>query len=61
MPADAVPVEFVLLGYPILDSLPLPDNEAGTDAGDQAGGIRGPVRKAEPRSRARRKCQTPSA
>jgi hypothetical protein len=27
-PADAVPVEFVLLGYPVLDSLPLPGPEA---------------------------------
>ena len=37
MPADAVPVEFVLLGYPILDSPPLPANEAGAEGGDQAG------------------------
>jgi len=36
-PADAVPVEFVLLGYPILDSPPLPGHEAGTQASDQAG------------------------
>jgi len=34
-PADAVPVEFVLLGYPILDSPPLPANEAGAEGGDQ--------------------------
>jgi hypothetical protein len=26
-PADAVPVEFVLFGYPVLDSLPLPAPE----------------------------------
>jgi hypothetical protein len=26
-PPDAVPVEFVLLGYPILDTLPLPDGD----------------------------------
>ena len=32
-PADAVPVEFVLLGYPVLDSPPLP---AGDEAGDEA-------------------------
>jgi len=34
MPADAVPVGFVLLGYPLLDSPPLPGDEAGTEAGD---------------------------
>jgi hypothetical protein len=26
-PSDAVPVEFVLLGYPILDTPPLPDSD----------------------------------
>jgi len=26
-PPDAVPVEFLLLGYPILDSPPLPDSD----------------------------------
>jgi hypothetical protein len=26
-PPDAVPVEFVLLGYPILDTLPLPEGD----------------------------------
>ena len=61
MPADAVPVGFVLLGYLLLDSPPLPGNKAGTEAADQAGGDPGPVRTAEPRSRTRRKCQPPSA
>jgi len=32
-PPDAVPVEFVLLGYPILDTLPLPDGD-----GEETGG-----------------------
>jgi|SRR5215470_17600707 len=32
-PPDAVPVEFVLVGYPVLDSLPLPDRAGpGADA-----------------------------
>jgi predicted transcriptional regulator len=30
-PADAVPVEFVLLGYPVLDLPPLPAADAGAD------------------------------
>jgi len=33
-PADAVPVEFVLLGYRVLDSPPLPANEASDQSGD---------------------------
>jgi hypothetical protein len=44
-PADAVPVEFVLLGYPVLDSPPLPgDDEAGDETGDdpEAGPEAGP-------------------
>ena len=35
-PPDAVPVEFVLLGYPILDAPPLPDR-AGADEDTDAG------------------------
>jgi len=30
-PPDAVPVEFVLLGYPILDAPPLPDSDEGDE------------------------------
>jgi len=45
-PADAFPVEFVLLGYPVLDSPLLPgdgdadDDEAAADADPDAGGRR---------------------
>ncbi len=35
-PADAIPVEFVLLGYPVLDSPLLPEDD-GADAGEAAG------------------------
>ena len=51
---DSVPVEFVLLGYPIMDAPPLPDKH-------EPAKTRTPDRRAEPRRRARRKCQTPSA
>jgi predicted transcriptional regulator len=38
-PADAMPVEFVLLGYPVLDSPPLPgDDETGDDPDAGPGG-----------------------
>ena len=48
-PADAVPVEFVLLGYPVLDLPPLPDGDlAGDLAGDQAGGETGGDPDADP-------------
>ena len=33
-PPGAVPVEFVLLGYPILDAPPLPGDEGDEGAGD---------------------------
>jgi len=33
-PPDAVPVEFVLLGYPVLDSPPLPEADEGGDDPD---------------------------
>jgi hypothetical protein len=37
-PPDAVPVEFVLLGYPVLDSPPLPEaDESGDDPGAEPG------------------------
>jgi hypothetical protein len=35
-PADAVPVEFVLLGYPVQDSPALPGDEAGDEGTDEA-------------------------
>jgi Helix-turn-helix domain len=35
-PPDAVPVEFVLLGYPILDTLPWPDSDDGDE--EESGG-----------------------
>ena len=63
-PADAFPVEFVLLGYPVLDSPLLPEDD-GADTGEaaeaddaDAGGIaagRNPGTGPEPR-----KCQTPA-
>ena len=53
-PPDSVPVEFVLLGYPILDAPLLPDK-------DEADDDRTSARRAEPRPRARQKCQTRSA
>ena len=31
------PAEFVLLGYPVLDSPPLPGDEASDEAGDDPG------------------------
>ena len=34
-PADSIPVEFVLMGYPILDLPPLPENAEGAE-GDEA-------------------------
>ena len=48
-PPGAVPVEFVLLGYPVLDAPPLPgdigdsddDRHGGRDGGDSDGGDRG--------------------
>jgi hypothetical protein len=46
-PAGAVPVEFVLLGYPVLDSPLLPDAGEDADAGDgTAGEAPGPGRQA---------------
>jgi hypothetical protein len=39
-PPDAVPVEFVLLGYPILDTLPLPDGNGEESGDDVAAGHR---------------------
>jgi len=39
-PADAIPIEFILLGYPVLDFPPLPgadEEEAGDEADDGAG------------------------
>jgi hypothetical protein len=30
-PPDSVPIEFVLLGYPILDAPPLPDEDGPDD------------------------------
>jgi len=41
-PPDAVPVEFVLLGYPILDTLPLPDGD-GEESGDDVAAGDGPA------------------
>jgi predicted transcriptional regulator len=32
-PADAIPVEFVLMGYPVLDLPPLPEGGEGSEAG----------------------------
>jgi hypothetical protein len=32
-PAGAMPVEFVMMGYPVLDLPPLPDVGAGSEAG----------------------------
>ncbi len=49
-PPDAIPVEFVLLGYPILDSPPLPEPDGPGDGADlppepgPAGGPPGNVR-----------------
>jgi predicted transcriptional regulator len=37
-PPDAVPVEFVLLGYPILDTVPLPDGTEEETDGDNIAG-----------------------
>ena len=50
-PSGAVPVEFVLLGYPVLDPPPLPGDGDGddTDSGDPDGGPGGLT----PRSRTR--------
>jgi predicted transcriptional regulator len=61
-PAGAVPVEFILLGYPVLDLPPLPPADAGaegeTDDDAAAEGLAAPdCRPPE----AGRKCQTPSA
>jgi predicted transcriptional regulator len=36
-PADSIPVEFVLMAYPILDLPPLPENAEGDEAVDEAG------------------------
>jgi hypothetical protein len=35
-PADAIPVEFVLMGYPVLDLPPLPDVDQANEAGQAA-------------------------
>jgi hypothetical protein len=40
-PADAVPVEFVLMAYPVLDLPPLPEAD-GTAEDDETGGETGP-------------------
>jgi Helix-turn-helix domain len=59
-PADAFPVEFVLLGYPVLDSPPLPrdgdagDDDAGDDdAGDDEAGAPGDRAVGDPDARGR--------
>ena len=52
-PADAVPVEFVLLGYPVLDLPPLPDGDLAGDPirpAAKPAATRTPIRRAEPRS-----------
>ena len=64
-PPGAVPVEFVLLGYPVLDSPPLPGDsgDSGDDGGDSdsEAAIRTPVPGADAPVPDPRKCQSPSA
>ena len=55
-PPGSVPVEFVLLGYPVLDAPPLPDAGQTDDDPER------PARRAEPPPPATHgKCQTLSA
>ena len=60
-PPGAVPVEFVLLGYPVLDAPPLPgggddsDTDSDTDSGDPDGG----PGRLTPRSRTRGNVRAP--
>ena len=36
-PADAIPVEFVLMAYPVLDLPPLPETDEDDEAGSETG------------------------